>query len=56
MAMNLFPSFQKTLRLHLKDHSVNAVRGNNRVCSANHMKLINGIHKTFETLTCLNRS
>jgi len=28
--MNLFPSFQKKLRLHLKDHSVNAVRGNNR--------------------------
>ena len=28
--MNLFPSLQKTLRLHLKGHSVNAVQGNNR--------------------------
>lgn len=29
MFMNLFPSSHKTLRLHLKVHAYNAVRGNN---------------------------
>lgn len=28
MFMDLFPSFQKPLRLHLKDHSLNAAQGN----------------------------